>query len=107
MHIDCGDVSLPFVYLVLPIGLKMSRVTIWYKVVERVKERLGCWKVNMFFKVCIIVKSIRARFFWEGNDNERKTSWVKWEKVINSKAKGGLCVGSLYAFNCAQLQKWR
>ena len=36
----------------------------------------------------------------------RKPIWIKWNKVLASKEKGGLGVSSLYALNRALLFKW-
>ncbi|GKA75683.1 RNA-directed DNA polymerase, eukaryota, partial [Tanacetum coccineum] len=47
------------------------------------------------------LESIRVRFFWGIDDNEKKIQWVKWDIILNSKEKGGLDVGSLWAFNQA------
>ena len=53
------------------------------------------------------LESVRSRFFWGSEGDERKISWVKWDVLLNSKEKGGLEVGSLSAFNYALLYKWR
>ncbi|PWA63235.1 ribonuclease H protein [Artemisia annua] len=53
------------------------------------------------------LESIRARFFWGIDDNEKKIQWVKWEAILNAKEKGGLGVGSLWAFNQTLIFKWR
>nr|GEY33321.1 RNA-directed DNA polymerase, eukaryota, reverse transcriptase zinc-binding domain protein [Tanacetum cinerariifolium] len=39
-------------------------------------------------------------------DDERKTAWVKWSKVLASKKQGGLGVSGFYALNRALLVKW-
>ncbi|GKC38111.1 hypothetical protein Tco_1050495, partial [Tanacetum coccineum] len=43
---------------------------------------------------------IHSLTFFNGNDlHGNKTSWVKWEKVLASKEKGGLGVSSLHVLN--------
>lgn len=46
-------------------------------------------------------------FFLGGDVDHRKMSWVKWDLVLPDKSRGGLKIGSLIAFNCSLLQKWR
>lgn len=102
--------------------------------IQNFKKRLANWKVNLLssggrltlirstlgslaiyyfsiFKVpsamIKVLENLRARFFWGAMDKDRKIAWVKWEKVLNSKVKGGLGIGSLKAFNYALLLKWR
>ena len=57
--------------------------------------------------VCHALEMIRARFFWGGDIDERKISWVKWDLALNDKDKGGLGIGSLAALNKALLYKWK
>ncbi|GJU98310.1 RNA-directed DNA polymerase, eukaryota, reverse transcriptase zinc-binding domain protein [Tanacetum coccineum] len=40
------------------------------------------------------LESIRRNFFWGGNSDERKMSWIAWDKVIASLDQGGLNIGS-------------
>ncbi|KAL4588543.1 hypothetical protein LXL04_001434 [Taraxacum kok-saghyz] len=50
------------------------------------------------------LESCRSRFFWAGGDC-KKISWIKWSKVLNNKAEGGLNIRSLKAMNLALLAK--
>nr|GEX79153.1 RNA-directed DNA polymerase, eukaryota, reverse transcriptase zinc-binding domain protein [Tanacetum cinerariifolium] len=52
------------------------------------------------------MESIRRRFFNGVNNNERKISMIRWQKVLASKKKGGLGVSSFFALNRALLFKW-
>ncbi|KAJ0549894.1 putative Endonuclease/exonuclease/phosphatase superfamily [Helianthus annuus] len=52
------------------------------------------------------LKAIRRRFFWGGNDEKAKTTWVYWERVIDPIEKGGLGLGSLKDMNISLLLKW-
>lgn len=40
-------------------------------------------------------------------NDEKKIAWVAWDKVLASKDRGGLGIGSLASFNLALLKKWR
>lgn len=57
-------------------------------------------------KVLKKLESIRCNFFWGGASENRKIPWVAWHKLLNSKEKGGLGIGSLQALNQALLVKW-
>lgn len=41
-----------------------------------------------------------------GNDEARKIHWVKWDKVCQSREKGGLGIHNLKVFNTALLGRW-
>ncbi|GJS40236.1 hypothetical protein Tco_0565279 [Tanacetum coccineum] len=56
-------------------------------------------------KVLQKMESIRCHFFNCVDQNGKKPIWVKWNKVLDSKEKGGLGVSSLYALNRALLFK--
>ena len=130
----CAAGNLPFIYLGLPVGSKMNRISHWQGFVDRFQTKLSSWKASLLsiggrltliksilgsigiyymsiFKVpvCIInrLESIRAKFFWGGDADRRKLAWVKWDTVMASLDKGGLGVGSLKAFNLALVTKWR
>ena len=52
------------------------------------------------------LEKIRRQFLWGGSGNKRKIAWVSWGKVVTSKEKGGLGLGSLKAFNISLIAKW-
>nr|GEU39006.1 RNA-directed DNA polymerase, eukaryota, reverse transcriptase zinc-binding domain protein [Tanacetum cinerariifolium] len=82
-------------YLGLPIGVDMSSLGVYYfllfKSPKKIIKQLG---------------SIRRKFFWGGNSNENKISWIARDKVISPRQKGGLVIGSLLASNQSMLSKW-
>ncbi|GJR43190.1 RNA-directed DNA polymerase, eukaryota [Tanacetum coccineum] len=60
---------------------------------------LGLADNNIPSNVLKSLESIRSRFFNGQDSKSRKVSWVKWDKILTSKDKGGLGVPSLYALN--------
>ena len=52
------------------------------------------------------VKMIPKRFLWDWGSENRKIAWVAWDKVCESKDKGGLGVTDIRKFNLALLGKW-
>ncbi|GJV78769.1 hypothetical protein Tco_1514639 [Tanacetum coccineum] len=106
----------------------MSRKQAWKEVVDKVLSRLSRWKMKLLsiggrltllksvlgsmpifhmsiFKVPSSIlkslESIRSRFFNGQDPKSNKASWVKWNKVLTPKDKGGLGVSSLFALNRA------
>ncbi|GKC67240.1 RNA-directed DNA polymerase, eukaryota, reverse transcriptase zinc-binding domain protein, partial [Tanacetum coccineum] len=130
----CGADSVPFLYLGLPVGERMYQVNSWTPLMAKFKKRLANWKSKLMsiggrltlvksvlgslgIYYCSLfpipaqvnkqLESMRSRFFWGIDDNEKKIQWAKWDTILNSKEKGGLDVGSLWASNQALLFKWR
>jgi len=52
------------------------------------------------------VKRLQKNFFVELELREQKIAWVAWDKVCQSKDKGGLGVIDLRKFNLALMGKW-
>ncbi|GJV42788.1 putative RNA-directed DNA polymerase, eukaryota, reverse transcriptase zinc-binding domain protein [Tanacetum coccineum] len=131
--LGCLASQFPCTYLGLPIGAKMSRCRSWEPLIKRFQNRLSKWKANTlsfrgrltliksvlgslvvyYFstykapkKVIHKLEGIRRRFFWGGNSDVDKISWVAWDKVVSPRNKGGLGMGSLVASNNSLLTKW-
>ena len=131
--LKCKVGSLPFVYLGLPIGGDARQLSFWDPLITRLKSRLFGWKSKhlsfggrlvllksvlssmhvyalSFFKapsgIISFIESILNYFFWVGNDNQKKNSWVDWNSVCLSKEVGGLGVRRIREFNNALLGKW-
>jgi len=51
-------------------------------------------------------KRIQIFFLWDWGSENRKIAWVAWDKVCQSKDKGGLGVIDIGKFNLALLGKW-
>ncbi|GJT17712.1 putative RNA-directed DNA polymerase [Tanacetum coccineum] len=99
------------------IGANMSRCVNWTPVINRFQKRLSNWKAKIlsfggrltlvkyvvgslgvyYFsnfkapkKIIKKLESIRRKFFWGGNSDENKISWIAWDKIISPRHKGGL-----------------
>nr|GEV32531.1 RNA-directed DNA polymerase, eukaryota, reverse transcriptase zinc-binding domain protein [Tanacetum cinerariifolium] len=111
---------------------KLPRCHNWKPLVDRFHKRLSKWKskslsfgshltlvrsvlgsLGVYYfsnfkapkKVICKLESIRRQFFWGGCSDEKKISWIAWDKVISPRVKGGLSIGSLSACNQAMLSK--
>ncbi|GJX48128.1 hypothetical protein Tco_0273318 [Tanacetum coccineum] len=131
--IGCATLTAPFSYLGSTVRGNMFQIKSRDEIIMKVEARLSKWKMKMLsiggrltllksvlgsipiyhmsiFKVPKMVlrklESIRCRFFHGIENNERKPIWVKWNKVLASKERGGLGVSSLFALNRALLFKW-
>ncbi|GJS64852.1 RNA-directed DNA polymerase, eukaryota, reverse transcriptase zinc-binding domain protein [Tanacetum coccineum] len=131
--LGCLVLKTPFTYLGTKVGGNMSRKQAWKEVVDKVLSRLSRWKMKLLsiggrltllksvlgsmpifhmsiFKVPSSIlkslESIRSRFFNGQDPKSNKASWVKWNKVLTLKDKGGLGVSSLFALNRGLMLKW-
>ncbi|GJX32994.1 hypothetical protein Tco_0242849 [Tanacetum coccineum] len=102
--IGCDVEEFPFTYLGLLIGENMNRLNAWKPVVDKFKNWLADWKektmsfggrltlvklvlgsmpLYYFSLFCVpmsvikILERIRKNFFWAGNGEDKKLSWVK------------------------------
>nr|GEW15512.1 RNA-directed DNA polymerase, eukaryota [Tanacetum cinerariifolium] len=70
-------------------------------------HRASGLRINMCpFECASKIESIRSHFFNGHDIRSKKSSWVKWNKVLTAKEKGGLGVSSLYAPNRGLMFKW-
>ncbi|GJR80368.1 RNA-directed DNA polymerase, eukaryota [Tanacetum coccineum] len=131
--IGCMAIKLPFSYLGINIGDRMSRIKAWDNVINNVLRRLSKWKMKSLsiggrlsllkavlgspplyymsmFKVPIQVlkklESICCHFFNGVDPNVQKMTFVKWNNVLASKEKGGLGVPRFYGLNRALIFQW-
>ncbi|GJS85892.1 RNA-directed DNA polymerase, eukaryota [Tanacetum coccineum] len=132
--VGCTAGTLPYTYLEVPIGNKMSKVNDLKDLIDKFKNRLSNWKIKTLsvggrvtllksvlgsiaiylmsiFKTPITmlndIESIRNKFFLGAEMDERKLTWIQWRKTMASKKHGRLGIGSLYGFNRALLFKWK
>nr|GEV90596.1 putative RNA-directed DNA polymerase, eukaryota, reverse transcriptase zinc-binding domain protein [Tanacetum cinerariifolium] len=128
--IKCKNGSLPFIYLGLPVGSSMRKITSWEPIVSKLHLKLAKWKAKSLsfggrltlIKAVVVgnhnpinlcraaiinrLEHIRRKFFWHGAVEEKKVSWVAWSKVAAHVKSGGLRIGSLKDFNLSLLSKW-
>ncbi|KAJ0938893.1 putative RNA-directed DNA polymerase [Helianthus annuus] len=132
--IGCKREFLPIMHLGLPLGANMKYVKNWDPVLQKFKNKLNNWKakslsfgghltlvksvltslplyfLSMFKAPSKVIKSldsIRRKFLWGGSLSNNKISWVRWDKVLKPKSKGGLGVNCLKTLNMALLAKWK
>ncbi|GJX99476.1 putative RNA-directed DNA polymerase, eukaryota, reverse transcriptase zinc-binding domain protein, partial [Tanacetum coccineum] len=133
LTIGCFPSYFPCTYLGLPIGAKMLRCANWNALIDKFQKRLSSWKskslsisgrltlIRSFlgslgvyyfstFKSLLEVinklEGLRRKFFWGGNMDDKKISWIAWNKVIALMSCGGLGIGDLKSSNLAMLCKW-
>ncbi|XP_071728387.1 uncharacterized protein [Rutidosis leptorrhynchoides] len=132
-HLGCQVGHFPFIYLGIPIGSRMKKVSDWQPVIDKFEKRLSSWKMRSmsvggrliliksvlsslplyYFSLfrapqCVIklLESVRRNFFWGGSGSQQYIAWIKWEGILNSYENGGLNIGSLKSKNLALLGKW-
>lgn len=133
-YFHCKAGNLPFKYLVLPVGADPRRISTWQSVVESFQKKLCSWRAKTLSfgarivqiksvlsslptyifslfkapkKVILKLTSLQRNFLWGGVSDERKTSWISWEKICREKSRGGLGIKKLEEFNMAFLGKWK
>ncbi|KAJ0844992.1 hypothetical protein HanRHA438_Chr15g0708571 [Helianthus annuus] len=131
--LGCKRGGIPFSYLGIQVGAKMTRISNWDPVVEVIRNQLVSWKAKTLLiggRLILIksvleslpvyylslykapkaviesIESIMRRFLWAGSNEEKKISWVAWDIVTTPKKKGGLGVSKLQEVNDALLLKW-
>ncbi|XP_071700079.1 uncharacterized protein [Rutidosis leptorrhynchoides] len=132
-QVGCSKGMFPFIYLGLPIGVNMNSLSNCKLLEDRFIKKLSGWKVSLLsfggrltllksvlgslgvyyfslFKcpegIIDKLEALRAGVFWGSYDNSKKMHWVNWEQTLASYDKGGLEVGSLWAFNYGLMFKW-
>ena len=120
-------------FLGLPVGSLMKRISTWQTLVEKFQAKLSNWRASTlpaagrltlcksvlgtlgtyFFSlykaptaVINTLESLRRNFFYGGDKSKKKIVWISWNDTLAPKSCGGLGVGSLMAQNAALLSKW-
>lgn len=131
--LHCKLMTIPFVYLGIPVGGRLKSLALWEPVIKKMRGRLSLWKqkhISFGGRVCLIQSVLSAlplfflsfykipvgvltictgimrRFLWGGTEADNKISWVKWSEVSKPKAYGGLGIKDWRLFNMALLGKW-
>nr|GEY10811.1 RNA-directed DNA polymerase, eukaryota, reverse transcriptase zinc-binding domain protein [Tanacetum cinerariifolium] len=77
--------------------------------IKSVLGNLPTYYMSLYMMQMAIQKKLemmRNKFFIDGEEGEKKITWVKWEKCLASKKLGGLGIGSIYALNLGLIFKW-
>nr|GEV69974.1 RNA-directed DNA polymerase, eukaryota, reverse transcriptase zinc-binding domain protein [Tanacetum cinerariifolium] len=128
----CLGNNLPFTYLGVKVGANMMRLNSWSDMVKKMSYKLSTWKAKTLsvggrlallksvlgaiptyymslFKapegIVSHLENMRNTFFLGADIDDRKITWVSWNKVLAHKSQGGLGVTSLYALNLALIFK--
>ncbi|KAJ9556572.1 hypothetical protein OSB04_011186 [Centaurea solstitialis] len=135
VRVGCGSGSLQFVYLGLPVGVSMKRISHWENVVTKLKNKFSNWKAkwlsfggrlswvksvlsslplyyfSLFLTPVSVIKiSFGGRCLGGSKEPKRGRAWVKWEKVLDAFEWGGLNIGGLGEMNWSLIGKdalWR
>nr|GFB47657.1 RNA-directed DNA polymerase, eukaryota, reverse transcriptase zinc-binding domain protein [Tanacetum cinerariifolium] len=81
----CCTLTTRFLYLGVKVGGSMSRIKAWDEIEAKLHSRLSKWKM----KTLSSGEDIRRNFFIGADVKEKKMSWFKWSRVLESKDKGG------------------
>ena len=132
-QLGCQLIKLPFTYLGVPLGANMRKISSWQTVVDKIQDRLNCWKGTCISRAgrLVLIKAvlqslpiyylslfkmpsqvaqeiikIQRRFLWSGKQQGKYQALVKWELIQKPKNKGGLGVKDCILHNAALLFKW-
>jgi len=130
--LNCGSMTLPFVYLGIRIGGNQRKMDFWNPIIHKIQSRLSMWKgilLSMAGRICLIksvisalslfylsffkapelvckaIKSVQIRFLWGWGTEGRKIPWVTWDKVCLPIEMRGLGVRDIFIFNSALIAK--
>lgn len=121
--LHCKVGSFPIVYLGLPIGGTISRISLWDPLIEKMKKKLVSWKGKLLSiggRITLLKASlsnlpiyymslyplpqgvidkiikIQRNFIWSGGMDKRSLALVRWELLQLPKSLGGLNVSNLF-----------
>ncbi|RZC12605.1 hypothetical protein D0Y65_012396 [Glycine soja] len=77
-YLNCKSLSIPFLYLGIPIGANPRRSELWDPILKKCERKVPN-------KVLDKLVSLQCRFLWGGGMEQKKIMWVKWDTVLDSK----------------------
>ena len=125
-------VSLPIMYLGIPLDANARKETTWKPILEKIEKRLVGWKTNllsrarrlvliklvlnslpMYYlnilklpkKVAKKIVKLQRNFFWSPNGRNRGIPLISWKVIQRPKELGGLGVRDLVIKTTALLFK--
>ena len=131
--LNCDIMKTHFSYLGVTVVGNHKRCIFWEGILNKLRSRLCSWKgksLSMAGRICLIksvltslplfyvsffcmpatmvkeVKRIQKSFLWGWGSENKKIAWVAWDKVCESKEKGGLGFIDIRKFNLALMGKW-
>ncbi|GJT05680.1 RNA-directed DNA polymerase, eukaryota, reverse transcriptase zinc-binding domain protein [Tanacetum coccineum] len=131
--IGCGVAKFPLKYLGVLVWCNMARCTNWNAIIQKFSYTLSSWKARLLsvggrlsliksvlgnlptFYMSIYMmpvsirkklESLRNNFFIGADLDDKKMTWVKWNRCLASKKESGLGIGSIFGLNIGLLFKW-
>nr|KYP54453.1 hypothetical protein KK1_000641 [Cajanus cajan] len=77
--LNCRSMTLPFLYLGIPIGANPRKTEMWKPIILKFSKKLAIWKSRF------LSMAARRNFLWGSKNGEQKISWVSWEKICKQK----------------------
>ncbi|GJR74302.1 RNA-directed DNA polymerase, eukaryota, reverse transcriptase zinc-binding domain protein [Tanacetum coccineum] len=96
-------------YMANIIGCGASKFPLKYLGVLLVLGNLPIYYMSIYLMPMSIRKkleSMRNKFFIGGDPDEKKITWIKWDRCLASKEDSGLRIDSIYGLNIGLLFKW-
>ncbi|GKD61553.1 hypothetical protein Tco_1299062, partial [Tanacetum coccineum] len=105
--IGCGAANLPLKYLGVP--ARLLSVGGRLSLIKSVLGNLPTCYMSIYLMSVSIRKKLESmcnNFFIGSDPDEKKMTWVKWDRCLASRKDGGLGVGSIFGLNIRLSFKW-
>ncbi|GJT65994.1 hypothetical protein Tco_1017474 [Tanacetum coccineum] len=71
----CSSATIPFKYLGLPVGNNMNRSSNWENMIQKVKKKLGTWKICENLSTMVLALDSGWTYGWE--NGQWRWSWLR------------------------------